>query len=150
MSNWVYGEGPQDAKVMLIGERPGLEEYRTGRPFSEYGKSGKEIRRYLFNEGVRFEDCYVTNVCKDYIEGNPDPKPQEIERDRPLLIEELKKVKPKFIGAVGRFAARELIGQDIDMEWAHGLPFYTTHRTVMPLYHPAYGLHSLHVTPLIW
>lgn len=147
---YVYGEGPQPATVMLVGERPGIAESKSRRPFSEYGKSGKELTRYLHNEGVERENCYVTNLVKDYLPNDPDPTDEEIARDRPLLVEELKKVRPKFIGCVGRFAAREFLGQDFDMEALHGLPFETKHRRVMALYHPAFGLHKPSATVLVW
>src|ERR1700730_12424281 len=118
--HYVYGQGPKPAEVMLIGERPGEEEARRCYPFC--GKYGKELDRDLLEGGVHRDDVYCTNLCEDFLKGNPDPTPDEIERDEHFLIEELKTVRPKYIGLVGRFAARHFLGEDLEMESSHGLP----------------------------
>jgi uracil-DNA glycosylase family 4 len=118
---YVYGRGPVPAEVMLIGERAGEEESRRGYPFC--GKSGRELDRYLLEGGVHRDEVYCTNLCKDFIKGNPDPEPWEIERDEHFLIDELRTVRPRYIGLVGRFAARYFLGEDFDLEALHGLPF---------------------------
>jgi uracil-DNA glycosylase family 4 len=145
---YVYGHGPRPAEVMLIGERPGGDEAKQGRPF--VGKSGKELDRYLLEGGIHRSDVYVTNLCKSYSPSNDDPTPEEIKQDEPLLIEELKTVRPRYIGLVGRFAARYFLGNDLEMEWAAGIPFQQRSRVVMPIWHPAFGLHSPNKTPLVW
>jgi uracil-DNA glycosylase len=147
---YVYGDGPKPATCMLIGERPGKEESQRGRPF--VGKSGKELDRYLLEGGLHRSDIYVTNLCKSYSPANEDPTPEEIKQDEHLLIEELKTVRPKYLGLVGRFAARYFLGDDLEMDWSHGLPFVSSQGRfhMMPLYHPAFGLHSPGMTPLVW
>jgi len=136
--------------VLILGERAGEEESRRGYPFC--GKSGKELDRYLLEGGIHRDDVYCTNLCKDFLKGNPDPTPDEIRRDEHFLIEELKTVRPKYIGLVGRFAARYFLGGDLEMDWSHGLPFVSSQGRfrMMPLYHPAFGLHSASMTPLVW
>lgn len=148
MSLYIHGHGPRDAEVMLIGERPGGDEAKQGRPF--VGKSGKELDRYLLEGGIHREDVYVTNLCKSYSPSNDDPTPEEIKQDEHLLIEELKTVRPKYLGLVGRFAARWFLGDDFDMEALHGLPYHGRTRSTMALYHPAFALHSPHMSPIVW
>jgi uracil-DNA glycosylase len=150
---YVYGDGPKPAEIMLIGERPGKEESQRGRPFT--GKSGLELNRYLLEGGIQRSDVYVTNLCKSYSPSNADPTPEEIAQDEHFLFDELREVKPKYIGLVGRYAARYFLWNDLEMEWAHGLPFYGRAHglmltSMMPLYHPAFGLHSPGMTPLVW
>lgn len=142
MGRMVQGEGAMPASVLLIGQRPGYQEAKQGRPFC--GPSGQELNRYLlYNSGIDRASVFVTNLVKDY-HGEDDVTDAEVERDMPLLIEEIKAVRPRFVGLLGLIATRALLGPDMDMDWAHGLHFPGNSRpyTCMPLYHPAAGLHQ--------
>ena len=131
----VHGEGPQPCQVMLIGERPGKNEVLGGF----IGLSGMELDRYLRMAGIRREDCYVTNIVRDWRDG--DIEDWEVARDTPDLEEELALCQPKLIVTLGRVAARHFLG-DVDMEQVHGLLHIRGQRAVYPCYHPAMGLHS--------
>lgn len=148
----MLGCGPKNAQIALVGERPGREEHRRGKPF--VGPAGREMDRYLLRANIDRADCYVTNLLKDYREGDPDPTPTEIMDQEPALLEELWGVQPAFIGAIGRFSARYFLG-DISMESAHGLAFKKkvwdsdTDTVVVPIYHPAAGLYDPEMQALI-
>lgn len=148
---YIWGAGPQPADIMLVGERPGEQEYTHGIPF--IGPSGREQERYLLKAGITEAFCYKTNLVKDFIQGNPDPMPWEIERDWPLFLEELEDTRPKFIAAIGRFAARSLIGDWVSMEVCHGKAYSMTIEGfttwVVPIYHPAGGLYNNDMQPII-
>lgn len=120
----VRGEGPSPADVMLVGEAPGRDEDLYGRPF--VGKSGKELARYLSAHGLGRSDIYITNIVKErppFIAGKQHPpSAADIARDEGELYEEILKVRPLWIGAVGRVSARWFLG-NLDMESAHGLPY---------------------------
>lgn len=148
-SNLVRGTGPTPAKIMIVGEGPGKDEDKYGRPF--IGKSGKELTRYLFNEGINRDDCYVTNLVKYRMPGDADPTPDDVARDWPLLVTEFEKVQPQFVACVGRIATQYLIHEKLDMEWAHGMTFGCRmwNCPAMPIYHPAFGLYMPSATPLI-
>jgi uracil-DNA glycosylase family 4 len=134
----VPGDGPLPARIMIIGERPGINEPSAGRPF--VGAAGKELDRYLAMSKIRRADCYVTNVVKDYQDF--DPTDAEILRDAPELEQEILDCRPELIIPVGRFAIRYFLG-DVDVEQVHGLVHFTpTYGAVYPCYHPAAGLHS--------
>lgn len=133
----VPGDGPCPADVMVVGERPGINEPLAGRPF--VGQAGKELDRYLQIAGLRRQDVYCTNVVKDY--ADHDPEEWEIARDTSTLEEELALCSPKLIVPVGRFAVRFFLG-DVDMEKVHGILSLTDRGAVYPCYHPAAGLHS--------
>lgn len=137
----VPGDGPTPAELMLIGERPGRNEPRSGRPFT--GAAGMELDRYLTVAGLSRSSVYVTNLVKDYLDE--DPTPEEVQRDLPELQEELLRVSPGVVIPLGRFAIRHFLG-DVDVEQVHGLlhrgvaPY--SDRMVFPIFHPAAGLHN--------
>lgn len=111
---------------MLIGEAPGKNEDASGRPF--VGVSGRELNRILELNGLDRAQMYVTNVVKErppYVNGKQLPPSQaEIDRDEAELIDELLRVRPKWIGALGRVAARILTGiPELDMESSWGLAY---------------------------
>lgn len=121
----VVGFGPKPANVMLVGEAPGKDEDRIGRPF--VGKSGKELDRILHFNGLERSEIYVTNICKErppYTNGKQQPPSKaDIERDEQELIQELLEVQPKWIGAVGRVSTQWFLGPEASMEACHGLPY---------------------------
>src|SRR5687768_17220991 len=79
----VIGEGDHDAKIMFIGEAPGENEAKTGKPFC--GRAGKVLDDLLNSVGIDREDVYVTNIVKDRPPKNRDPLPEEIELYAPFL-----------------------------------------------------------------
>lgn len=144
----VQPEGLSNAAIVLIGEAPGAEEEREGRPF--VGDSGRELNNYLLRVGLLRSNIYITNVLKCRPPGNRDPKKSEIESCFPLLFEELTNIRPRIIITAGRVSTRLLLG-DVDMENVHGIPFWTEtindlplgfRAVVVPVYHPARGLHD--------
>lgn len=146
----VNGDGAIPARVMFVGERPGFDENLAGRPF--VGKSGQELNRFLNGYDLPLrEDVYITNLVKDYAEGNLDPTPDEISRDAYDLALELQMVRPEIIVTLGRFSTRHFLG-DVDMETVHGIPHerewdgddgVPEYRAIIfPCFHPAAALHS--------
>ena len=143
----VWGSGPADAKVMLIGEAPGKMEDKIGRPF--VGPAGQELDHYLERAGLRREDCYVDNLVKCRPPNDRNPKPEEIAECSPHLRNTLQAAMlttPPVIGTLGAFSTRWFLGEDADLERMHGIPQVarvgSCEVTVVPIYHPAYGLHE--------
>lgn len=146
-SRYVPGEGPVPCPVLLIGEGPGAEEDIQGRPFC--GKSGQLLDRLLLQNGLNRDQIYVTNMVKYRMPDNADPTAADIKRDALELKTEIDAVAPDYIGLLGRFAARHFLG-DIDLEWAHGLQWHRARQPdLMPMYHPAMGLHSAEALPFV-
>jgi DNA polymerase len=132
---------------MVIGEAPGKWEDRDGKPF--VGKSGKELDNYLSRFArISRDACYITNVVKCRPDSRDrDPKPKEIAIcTEAYLVEELGEVAPRFIIAAGKFAASWLFQSPVKMEMVHGIGYrwegFGIAATVIPVYHPSYGLHS--------
>jgi uracil-DNA glycosylase family 4 len=98
----VPGEGPDTAKMMLVGQNPGAEEDKTGKPF--VGRAGKFLNKILAKNGIRREDVFVTNIVKHLSPENRKPLPDEIEACAPYLEAQIKTVKPKIVVLMGTVA----------------------------------------------
>jgi uracil-DNA glycosylase family 4 len=102
MGTIVAGEGPRNAEIMLIGQNPGSEEAKQGRPF--VGKSGKYLDTVLRKNNVDRSKLYITSVVKETTPGNRRPTAQEIRYWMPYLLEEIRQVKPKIVVLMGKIA----------------------------------------------
>jgi uracil-DNA glycosylase family 4 len=98
----VFGEGPGDAAVMLVGQNPGREEAKQGRPF--VGRSGKYLDTVLKKNGIDRNRLYITSVVKETTPSNRKPNVSEIERWMPYLLQEIKKVSPEIVVLMGETA----------------------------------------------
>jgi DNA polymerase len=135
----VPGEGPLDAEVMFIGEAPGVNEDRQGRPF--VGQAGQFLEELLQAAGLTRAGVYICNVLKCRPPGNRDPLPGEIEACRDFLDEQIDLLDPLLIVTLGRFSmARFFPGQTISR--LHGSVRQVDGRHVVPMYHPAAALHQ--------
>jgi len=100
--NAVPGEGPFTAKAMLVGQNPGAEEDKTGRPF--VGRAGKFLDKVLAKNGFNREELFVTNIVKHTSPNNRKPLPDEIAACAPYLEEQIKTIKPKIVVLMGAVA----------------------------------------------
>jgi len=98
----VPGEGPADANVMFIGQNPGAEEDKTGRPF--VGRAGKFLTKTLAEFGIKREEVYITNIVKHTSPENRKPYPDEVAICLPYLIQQISLIKPKIIVLLGASA----------------------------------------------
>lgn len=155
----VPGFGPIPCRWMIVGEAPGIEESKQSRPF--VGRAGQEQEQYLSHFGLSPSQFYLTNVVKLYQEGNPDPSPEQIEYWTPHLLEEIDRVSPDLIVAVGRFSARFFLGESAELDAVHGLPHkagaFDSSRsnrapndcTILPCVHPAAGFYKVEARSII-
>lgn len=107
--NAVPGEGPQNAQLMLVGQNPGAEEDRTGRPF--IGRSGNFLEKTLAENGIKREEIFITNIVKHVTPKNRKPYADEIQACIPYLTRQINLIKPKKIVLIGA-AARETPRED--------------------------------------
>ncbi|HEY5477173.1 MAG TPA: uracil-DNA glycosylase [Tepidiformaceae bacterium] len=135
----VPGEGPIDAEIMFIGEAPGMNEDKQGRPF--VGAAGQFLEELLGAAGLKRDEVYICNVLKCRPPGNRDPLPTEIETCRAYLDEQIDMVDPLVIVTLGRFSmARYFPGQTISR--IHGRPKESGGCFYVPMFHPAAALHQ--------
>jgi DNA polymerase len=144
----VPGEGNPDTEVVFVGEGPGFNEDREGRPF--VGRAGGLLVKLLASVGWRREDVFITNVVKCRPPENRDPEPDEIAACAPYLRRQLEVLDPALVVTLGRFSMGAFMpGARISS--AHG-----TLRPVDPvtgaadaiafaMYHPAAALRSTEV-----
>ena len=151
----VIGSGSHDANIMFIGEAPGKNEAKTGRPFC--GASGRVLDELLAHVSLQRDDVYITNVLKDRPTNNRDPKPEEIALYGPFLERQIEIIQPKVIATLGRFSMEyvmKMMGLEDKLDIiskTHGKVFEakTSYGTIkiVPLYHPAVGIYNRNLLP---
>src|SRR5690242_3162752 len=121
----VFGAGPPDARVMMIGEAPGEQEDREGIPF--VGPAGRLFDEGLARSGLRRDRVWVTNVVKHRPwqwqgrrKKNRAPKVSEIKACRPWLEQELRLLRPEVVLCLGATAAKEILGKDFRLTHQRG------------------------------
>src|SRR5215213_7837451 len=107
----VFGEGPLNTALCIVGEAPGFNEDKEGKPFQ--GASGMLLDRLLESLGLGRERVYLTTLNKCRPPGSPprSPKPSEVSACRPYLVAQLAAVDPKVAVAMGDLASRALTGR---------------------------------------
>ena len=98
----VPGEGPLNAKLMLVGQNPGADEDEAGRPF--VGRAGKFLTKTLAENGIKREDTFITNIVKHVSPKNRKPFDDEVRSCLPYLIAQIRFVKPEIIVLLGESA----------------------------------------------
>ncbi|NTW48997.1 MAG: uracil-DNA glycosylase [Chlorobiales bacterium] len=146
--NYVFGEGNEKAKVVVVGEAPGAEEDAQGRPF--VGRSGQLLDKIL--EAVKFgrQEVYICNVIKSRPPENRNPMPDEIEACLPYLNRQLEIIKPKIILVLGRVAANALLENKHSMSAMRGKAMKWRNIDVFVTYHPAALLRNPNWKRLCW
>ncbi|HEX8520710.1 MAG TPA: uracil-DNA glycosylase, partial [Tepidisphaeraceae bacterium] len=135
-TNTVFGEGDPDAPVMFIGEGPGENEDKTGRPF--VGRAGELLDRQIAAMGFAREQVYIANVVKCRPPGNRQPAPDEAATCTPYLERQIEIIRPKVIVTLGLSAARYMLDTKETMGRLRGNWHTWRGIRLMPTFHPAY------------
>jgi DNA polymerase len=138
----VFGTGNCDADWLFIGEAPGAEEDRQGEPF--VGRAGKLLNAMLEAMGLERKQVYIANILKCRPPDNRDPRPAEVAACEPYLMQQIVRIRPKIIVALGRIAAQNLLKIEVPIGRMRGQRYaYGDMRIpVVVTYHPAYLLRS--------
>ena len=139
----VFGEGPAQARLMLVGEAPGEQEAMLGRPF--VGKAGKLLDAFIAGTGLTRGEMYVTNTVKFRPSRiskagrvvNRTPTQEEIAAFLPFLKKEIAQVNPACVVTLGNVPLRALLGEKETIGQAHGQLRRQEDRQYFPMYHPA-------------
>lgn len=134
-TNVVFGEGDRDAEVMFIGEGPGEQEDRTGRPFM--GRAGQLLDDMLAMIDLKREKVFIGNMVKCRPPQNRDPLNIEQEACIGYLRNQVALLKPKIIVCLGRIAAMKLIKEDFKITREHGQWIEKAGVWMMAMYHPS-------------
>ncbi|GAB7387432.1 uracil-DNA glycosylase [Bacillaceae bacterium] len=164
---FVHGEGPEDAKIVLVGESPGADEVAAGRPF--VGQAGKNLDEFLAFLGFKRESLYITSTThfrpfkvKERVlkngrvvlsKSNRPPTKEEIKAHAVLLDYELERIAPQLIVTLGNVPLKRLLGEQRKISEVHGClleskilrfnlerkeyEWSTSTHALFPLYHPA-------------
>ncbi len=142
----VFAVGNPYAELMLVGEAPGYDEERMQEPF--VGKAGQKLNQILVAMGIKREEIYISNVCKfrpameDQGTANRAPSDEEIAACRPLIMAEIRAIRPKCIVCLGGSAAKGLLGEEKSVRSLRG-NFYDVQGVPMRVtYHPSYLLRN--------
>jgi len=146
--NIVFGEGPQNARLVFVGEAPGMDEDLTGKPF--VGQAGKLLTNIIKAMGLTRDEVYISNIVKCHPPRNRDPEPDEIEMCLPFLEAQLSLIKPEVICGIGRVSAQSLIREDFKITRERGQWQSFKGIPLMPTYHPAYLLRYPKAKKAVW
>ena len=150
----VFGEGPREAKLMLIGEAPGEQESLQGRPF--VGKAGKNLDHFLELAGLRREEIYISNVVKyrptkigktGRVSNRP-PTSDEVALFAPWLLREIEWVSPRMIATLGNVPLKALTDPKATIGQMHGriIEENKAGKQLFALYHPASLIYNRSLT----
>lgn len=156
-TNPVVGEGGLQTGIMFVGEAPGANEDKTGKPFC--GRAGEVLDELLSAVGIRRGDIYITNVLKCRPPGNRNPKEEEIKACSLYLDRQIEVIKPNVICCLGNFGTMYImkrfgLSESIQgISKIHGRIF--SYRSpsdsikIIPLYHPAVVTYNINMKNLL-
>lgn len=141
--------GPAPSPLFILGERPGENEYKEGRPF--IGESGQVLAQWFERAELSLDNFRMWNTVNDFKHGNPEPLAWELDRDRRQVYQEIVSCQPDVIAAVGAHAVRWLLGPGYDLDTVHGIPIQWPADpaiTVVPVYHPANSFYKIELAAM--
>lgn len=139
-SQVVLGEGNPYSPLMIVGEGPGADEDRLGRPF--VGKAGQLLNRILEAAEIPREQIYITNIVKCRPPGNRTPEPEEMSTCIQILRQQFQIIRPKIIVLLGSAPTRAIIDPKARITQVRGRWIERKGVRFMPTLHPAYLLRN--------
>ena len=146
----IFGEGNQKAEIFLVGEAPGADEDREGRPF--IGKSGQLLEKILSACGfTRQQHVFISNIVRCRPPNNRVPTNTEVETCIPYLLEQINLVDPRIVITLGATATKKLLREESTKITAvRGKWIDWNNRLLMPVYHPAALLRNPNLKKDTW
>lgn len=139
-TNIVFGEHNAEARIVFVGEGPGADEDRTGRPF--VGRAGKLLDQMIEAMGLKREDVYICNVVKCRPPGNRTPTADEGAVCGPVMFRQLEIIEPELIIAMGGPAVHTLLESKDGITKLRSRLFRYGRSLLLPTFHPAYLLRN--------
>lgn len=149
----VFSDGVSSARVMLVGEAPGQDEDRTGKPF--VGRSGQLLDAMMETIGLsRASNLYIANVIPWRPPGNRAPSVDELEICKPFILRQIELAAPEFIVLVGGTSAKTLLNTETGITRLRGkwqtLEIGGRNIPALPFFHPAYVLRRPETKVDVW
>ena len=149
-TNTVFGEGNESAKILFIGEAPGRDEDKQGKPF--VGRAGKLLTEIISSINLTREDIYIANTVKCRPPNNRNPEEKEVEACSDYLEQQIDLIKPKVIVLLGKIAANRVLKIDQPIGELRKKIFIIKPKNIPTIifYHPAYILRSPKEKKKVW
>ncbi len=144
----VFGSGNPAARIMIIGEGPGVDEDKQGQPF--VGAAGQLLTKILKAIQLERDEVYITNIVKCHPPGNRNPEADEQSACRSILEQQISIIKPQYILALGLVAGQALTGEDKPLHQLRGRVFDRYKAKLMVTYHPAALLRRSELKRDVW
>ncbi|GIW96857.1 MAG: uracil-DNA glycosylase [Pirellulaceae bacterium] len=144
----VFGEGPLRPTICFMGEAPGADEDRQGRPF--VGRAGQLLTKIIAAMKLQRDEVYILNALKCRPPNNRTPDVQEIENCRPYVEAQLEILQPRYIVCLGAVAARSLLRATTSVGRMRGRFHQYKGAKVVVTYHPSYLLRNEDAKRLVW
>ena len=149
----VFSDGESSARIMLVGEAPGQDEDRTGKPF--VGRSGQLLDAMMATIGLsRASNLYIANVIPWRPPGNRAPSTDELETCKPFILRQIELIAPKIIVLVGGTSAKTLLSTETGITRLRGnwqtLKIGGRDIPALPFFHPAYVLRRPETKIDVW
>jgi len=133
----VPGEGNPDARVVFVGEAPGKDEAKIGRPF--IGRSGKFLRKMIHELGLEEHEVFITSPGH-YLPVRGTPSKEMLIHGREHLFKQLSVIKPKFVVLLGNSACVAMLDSKMEIMRSHGTIIEKEERKYFITFHPAYAM----------
>ncbi len=149
----VIGEGSHWTKIVFVGEAPGYNEDKSGRPFC--GAAGKVLDKLLASIGLDRKQIYICNVLKCRPPGNRNPSQKEIQACSPYLQTQIKTINPDVICTLGNYSTKFIfekygLGAKIQgISKIHGKIYSAENIKIMPVYHPAVATYNANMLQVL-
>jgi len=149
VTNHVFGEGNESARLMFIGEGPGEDEDRSGRPF--VGKAGQLLTKIIEN-GLKIprSEVYIANIVKCRPPYNRDPQADEASSCLPFLQKQIKCIKPEVIIILGKVALKNLLNIETTIKEARNANYTYSNIPAIVTYHPSALLRNKQFKRPLW
>ncbi len=147
-TNLVFGDGAANAPIVFVGEGPGRDEDRQGKPF--VGRAGKLLDKIIAALGFDRDQVYICNVVKCRPPRNRNPEPDEISICSPFLVRQLEAIRPRVICTLGACASQTLLNRKVAISQLRNRIHYWRGTPLVATYHPAYLLRSPGRKAAVW
>jgi len=144
----VFGEGNPHARLVFVGEAPGMDEDLSGKPF--VGQAGKLLTDIITAMGLTRDEVYICNIVKCHPPRNRDPEADEVETCLPFLKAQISLIQPEVICTLGRISVQSLVHKDLKITRDRGKWRSFMDIPLMPTYHPAYLLRYPQAKRQVW
>lgn len=139
-TNFVFGSGNANSKILFVGEAPGKNEDLQGKPF--VGPAGKLLDELLSIINLTRNEVFIANVLKCRPPQNRDPKLEEIDVCKNYLFKQIEIINPIIICTLGKYSTQLLLNTDEGITGLRGRVFKIDGRYVLPINHPAAALYT--------